>query len=127
MESFVEATCDRIADGNPDATEEEPADSGRKFYQIVAHIVRSNDKEGSHEEDGTFIVHTVSAVRANMLIEKYLRDNQEERYRESLSHPERTFVRYDIRSYIEESKIMPIGYFVPRAFSEVYNDTDDDR
>ena len=62
-----------------------------------------------------------------MLIEKYLRDNQEERYRESLSHPERTFVRYDIRSYIEESKIMPIGYFVPRAFSEVYNDTDDDR
>ena len=77
------------------------------------------------ESDHTFIVQTVSAVRANMLIEKYLRDRQEEEYLVSLDHPERTFVRYDIRSFIETSKILPIGCFIPVVFSEVYNGESD--
>lgn len=127
MEEFVESTCDNIVKGNPDADNEEEKKETKKFYQIGAHIVSTNEKEGaSIEEDNIFIVHTVSAVRANMLIEAYLRDKQEERYEESLLHPERTFVRYDIRSFIEESKIIPVEYFVPRAFSEVYNTPDDD-
>lgn len=124
MESFVEATCDSIADGNPDAAEgdSEGMKETKKFYQIGAHVVLHDDKEGDIEEDHNFIVQTVSAVRANMLIEKWLRDQQEERYKESLKHPERTFVRYQINSFIEESKIIPIGCFIPVDFSKVYND-----
>lgn len=122
METFVEATTDKILQGNPDVDESKDEKEGMKFYEIGAHVIFSNEKEGNSEEDHTFIVQTVSAVRANLLIEKYLRDQQEERYLESLSHPERTFVKYDIRSFIETSKIIPIGCFIPVSFSEVYNE-----
>lgn len=127
MEDFVEATCDNITSGNPDAEESDgdQKSESKKFYQIGAHVVLHNDKEGDIEEDHTFIVQTVSAVRANMLIEKWLRDQQEQRFRESLKHPERTFVKYQINSFIEESKIIPIGCFIPIDFSKVYNDGPD--
>ena len=126
METFVEATIDKIQEGNPDADEESRDDKeGMKFYEIGAHVVRTHETEGTLESDHTFIVQTVSAVRANMLIEKYLRDTQEEQYEDSLLHPDRTFVRNDIRSFIETSKIIPIGCFIPVSFSEVYNDEND--
>lgn len=125
METFVEATIDKINDGNPDV-EEEPKNEkeGMKFYEIGAHIVRSHEKEGTQESDHIFIVQTISAVRANMLIEKYLRDKQEEEYLDSLANPDMTYVKYDIRSFIETSKIIPIGCFIPVSFSEVYNEND---
>ena len=124
--NFVEATLDKIQDGNPDVEEEpESKKDNMKFYEIGAHIVRSHEKEGNSESDHTFIVQTVSAVRANMLIEKYLRDKQEEEYEASILNPDRTFVKYDIRSFIETSKIIPIGCFIPVSFSEVYNENDD--
>lgn len=136
MEDFVEATCDNITKGlssptlcsakNPDAENNDDKKETKKFYQIGAHVVLHDDKEGDIEEDHTFIVQTVSAVRANMLIEKWLRNKQEERFRESLKHPERTFVKYQINSFIEESKIIPIGCFIPVNFSEVYNDRAND-
>lgn len=126
MEDFVEATCDNITKGNPDAENDDDKKETKKFYQIGAHVVLHDDKEGDIEEDHTFIVQTFSAVRANMLIEKWLRDKQEERFRESLKHPERTFVKYQINSFIEESKIIPIGCFIPVNFSEVYNDRAND-
>lgn len=121
VDQFVEATCNNIANDNPDAEEVKDETQGMKFYQIGAHVLLQNEKEGNIEEDHTFIVRTVSAVRANMLIEKYLRDQQEARYQESLKHPERTFVKYDIHSFIEESKIIPIGCFIPVSFSKAYN------
>jgi len=127
MEDFVEATCDNISKGNPDdEQQDDDKKETKKFYQIGAHVVLHNDKEGDIEEDHTFIVQTVSAVRANMLIEKWLRDKQEERFNESLKHPERTFVKYQINSFIEESKIIPIGCFIPVEFSKVYNESDYD-
>lgn len=123
IEDFVESTCDNIVDGNPDdAGDGDAKKENKKFYQIGAHVILRNDKDGDVEEDHTFIVQTVSAVRANMLIEKWLRDKQEKRYQESLKHPERTFVKYQINSFIEESKIIPIGCFIPVDFSNVYND-----
>lgn len=122
MEDFVEATCDNIAKGNPDEDkDDEGKKETKKFYQIGAHVVLRDDKEGDIEEDHTFIVQTFSAVRANMLIEKWLRDKQDERFRESLKHPERTFVKYQINSFIEESRIIPIGCFIPTDFSKVYS------
>lgn len=129
MEDFVEATCDNISNDNPDADDSgEDKIETKKFYQIGAHVVLHGDKEGDLEEDHTFIVQTVSAVRANMLIEKWLRDKQEERFTESLKHPERTFVKYQINSFIEESKIIPIGCFISTDFSMVYTgDSNDNR
>lgn len=122
MEDFVEATCDNITKGNPDEDkDDEGKKETKKFYQIGAHVVLHDDKEGDIEEDHTFIVQTFSAVRANMLIEKWLRDKQDERFQESLKHPERTFVKYQINSFIEESKIIPIGCFIPTDFSKVYS------
>lgn len=95
-----------------------------KFYQISSRIVSHHEKEGDEEETGQFIVQTYTAARANLLIEKYLRDKQEERYQESLKHPERTFVKYQINSFIEESKVIPIGCFIPLEFSKVYQEDD---
>lgn len=128
MEDFVEATADNITEGYPDAEDiSDDKKETKKFYQIGAHVVLHDDKEGDIEEDHTFIVQTISAVRANMLIEKWLRDKQEERFRESLRHPERTFIKYQINSFIEESKIIPIGCFIPVDFSQVYNDRSYDK
>lgn len=127
MEEFVEATCDAISGGNPDDVDEEAPLEKKRFYQIVAHIVKTNDKEGEESEDHTFIVHTYSAVRANILIEKYLQQQQERLYLESLQNPDRTFVKYEIHSYIEESKILSIGCFIPKDFSEAYKESDDER
>lgn len=86
MEDFVETTCDNISEGNPDEVEEPKDKETKKFYQIGAHIVRHNEKEGDEVEDGIFIVQTISAVRANMLIEHYLRTEQDKRYQESLKN-----------------------------------------
>ena len=74
------------------------------------------------EYNQTFIVHTFSAVRANLIIEKYLRDRQEERYLESLKNPDNKFVKKQISSFIEESKIINVGGFIPKLFSEAYQE-----
>lgn len=47
------------------------------------------------------------------------------RYR--TSDPERTFVKRQINSFIEESKVIPIGCFIPVEFSRAYNDSDDNQ
>ncbi|WP_290169695.1 hypothetical protein [uncultured Muribaculum sp.] len=62
-----------------------------------------------------------------MIIEKYLRDCQDKRYNEAMKHPERTFVKRQINSFIEESKVIPIGCFIPVEFSRAYNDSDDNQ
>lgn len=128
-EEFVNATCDAIQADNNDADDDSDTtnDTTKRFYQIGAHIVLHHDKEGDDEEDHTFIVHTYSAVRANMIIEKYLRDCQDKRYNEAMKHPERTFVKRQINSFIEESKVIPIGCFIPVEFSRAYNDSDDNQ
>lgn len=125
MEEFVSGTVEGIATGNSDANEDEEPGK-KKFYQIKAHIVKSHKDEGEEETDGVFIVHTYTAARANILIEKWLRDKQEERYRESLQNPDNKFIKWEINSFIEESKIIPIGVFIPVQFSEAYASTESD-
>lgn len=104
-----------------EASDAEADDSLKlRFYQIGAKIIMRVEDTPDEEYNQTFIVQTFSAVRANLIIEKYLRDRQEERYRESLSNPDNKFVRKEIMSFIEESKIINIGGFIPRLFSEAY-------
>lgn len=93
-----------------------------KFYQIGAKIIQridENDKN-QNEYNQTFIVRTFSATRANLIIAKWLQDQQERRYKESLLHPDSKFVKRQIMSFIEESKILSIGDFIPRQFSQAY-------
>lgn len=95
--------------------------NGKKFYQMLVRIVSKTVDLGDEDEcTCTFIVQAHTASRANKLIEKYLHDEQEADYLESLKHPDRKFVKKTFSSFIEESKIIPIGKFIPVDFSEAY-------
>lgn len=126
LEEFAEATVNAIENGNTDL-EEESTKETRRFYQISARILLKdiNQVEADEEKKGLFIVHTYSAVRANMIIEKYLHDEQQLRYEESKKHPDRTFVMHDIYSLIEESKIIAASSFIPKEFSLAYYEAAD--
>lgn len=112
LESKVEESDDDMAD-----EEEDPLKL--KFYQIGAKIISRQPDEDDEEYNQTFIVQTFSAMRANLIIEKYLRDRQEERYLEAMQRHE-VFVKRKIVSAIEESKIINVGGFIPKQFSEAY-------
>ena len=98
-----------------------------KFYQIGAKIIQRIDENDKNQDEynQTFIVRTFSATRANLIITKWLQDQQERRYRESLLHPDSKFVKRQIISFIEESKILSVGDFIPRQFSEAYCQEDE--
>lgn len=57
-----------------------------------------------------------------MLIEKWLRDKQEQKYQESLKNPDCHFDKKEIHSFVEESKIVPFGGFIPTEFSMAYQE-----
>lgn len=103
-----------------DITGTEPDYTKMNFYQITARIIQRSATTEFDEQTQTFIVHTYTATRANMLIEQQLRELEEKRYRESLKHTDRSHEKRDVASYIEESKTIPIGTFVPMDFSRAY-------
>ena len=92
------------------------------FYQITVRVIQRTSTTDFDEVTQTFIVHTYTATRANLLIEDFLRKNEEKRYAESLKHLDRSHEKRDITSYIEESKTIPIGTYVPMEFSQAYQD-----
>lgn len=105
-------------------TEEDADKTKLKFYQINSRVVYT-DKDGCEDERNTlFVVNTYTCTRANLLIEKWLRDRQEERYLKSLEDPDNHFERHEIHSFVEESKIIPIGEFIPTEFSLAYQQTE---
>lgn len=120
MEEYLESKIDEEYNDNEDNEDGDPLKL--KFYQIGAHIIQRLPDIPDEEYNATFIVQTFSAVRANMIIEKYLKDQQEKHYQESLNHPDRNFVKKEIFSFIEESKIISVGKFIPRQFSETYSE-----
>lgn len=120
IEEYVDG---KLEESEEDSTEDGEEDSLKlKFYQIGAKIITRLEDVDDEEYNQTFIVQTFSAVRANLIIEKYLRDKQEEHYLESLSNPNSNFVKKQIMSFIEESKIINVGRFIPRMFSEAYQE-----
>lgn len=122
MEEYIESKIDESVKDTSENEEENDDALKLKFYQIGAKIIQRLDDESSNDEEFSqvFIVRTFSAVRANLIIAKWLQDEQEKRYMESLLHPERNFVKKQIMSFIEESKILSIGNFIPRQFTEAY-------
>lgn len=120
IDEYIESKIDDECSSSDDEDQEDTLKL--KFYQIGAKIIQrldENDKD-PEEFNQTFIVRTFSAVRANMIIAKWLQDQQERRYQESLLHPDSKFVKRQIMSFIEESKILSIGDFIPRQFSQAY-------
>lgn len=106
-----------LPDGNIDASESLKL----KFYQILARI-NSKDPEGEEEEiTKLFIVRTFTATRANMIINKYLADKDEERVRKSENAKPMQIV-----ASIEECKILSVGSFIPYEFSEAYKKANDE-
>lgn len=123
VEEYINNKIDETEHENPSQEDGYDDTLKLKFYQIGAKILmRLDDGKDIDDEEynQTFIVKTFSATRANMIIEKYLQDQQELRYQKSLEHPDRKFVKKTIMSFIEESKIINCGEFIPKAFSEAY-------
>lgn len=121
--SIEEYLNSKIDDSNSESFDDDGDDCLKlRFYQIGAKILMRTDDEDDEEFQQLFIVQTFSAVRANLIINKYLRDLQEIRYAQSLLNPDMKFVRKDILSFIEESKIINVGGFIPRQFSEAYRE-----
>lgn len=114
-EAFLEELANQV-------DEEEKEDRAEfKWYKINSKIFEM-DKEGNENESSfVFVVKSASAERANMLINIYLKRKQEERAKEVMNNGG-IFEKKDIAAAIEESSIIPVGCFIPKEFSEVYND-----
>lgn len=87
----------------------------KKFYQIESRILYQSTGEHFY----TFLVHTFNGDRAMLLINNYLKEKEEERALEASTNGNAYKVE-DIHAGVETSKIVPIGRFIPREFSEVY-------
>lgn len=93
----------------------------KKWYKINSKIATA-DKEGNERTDFfQFVVNSISAERANMLINVYLKQKQDEE-RQRATEKGNVFDEVLITAAIEESAIIPIGVFIPKEFSEVYKD-----
>ena len=93
----------------------------KKWYKINSKIV-TGDKEGNERtEFFQFVVNSTSAERANMLINVYLKQKQDEE-RARAKEKGNVFNEELINAAIEESAIIPIGVFIPKEFSEVYKE-----
>jgi len=93
----------------------------KKWYKINSKIVKADEEGNERNEFFNFVVNSTSAERANMLINVYLKQRQDE---ERARAKERgiAFNEEMITAAIEESAIIPIGCFIPKEFSEVYKD-----
>ena len=93
----------------------------KKWYKINSKIVKADEEGTERSEFFNFVVNSTSAERANMLINVYLKQRQDE---ERARAKERgiAFNEEMITAAIEESAIIPIGCFIPKEFSEVYKD-----
>lgn len=92
-----------------------------KWYKINSKIMK-RDKAGDEQESSfVFVVKSASAERANMLINIYLKREQDKAEKDAMERGG-IFEKKDITAAIEESSIIPIGCFIPKEFSEVYRD-----
>jgi hypothetical protein len=100
---------------------EQEEQTPKKWYKINSKII-TTDKEGDERTDFfQFVVNSTSAERANMLINVYLKQKQDEE-RAKATEKGNVFDDELITAAIEEAAIIPIGIFVPKEFSEAYKE-----
>lgn len=118
-DEFLESLAMQVDEEEREKEQEERTQ--KKWYKINSKIVIT-DKEGDERNESyNFVVNSTSAERANMLINVYLKQKQDE----EKTLAEKKGVAFDekmITAAIEESAIVPIGCFIPKEFSEVYKD-----
>ena len=101
--------------------EQEEEQISKKWYKINSKII-STDKEGNETtEFFQFVVNSTSEERANMLINVYLKQKQDEE-RARATEKGIVFDEELITAAIEEAAIIPIGVFIPKEFSEAYKE-----
>ena len=118
-EEFLEELAVQVDEEEREKEQEER--TLKKWYKINSKIV-TGDKEGNERtEFFHFVVNSTSAERANMLINVYLKQKQDEE-RARAKEKGNVFNEELINAAIEESAIIPIGVFIPKEFSEVYKE-----
>ena len=115
-EEFLEALVLQV---DEEQREQEEEQISKKWYKINSKII-TTDKEGNERtEFFQFVVNSTSAERANMLINVYLKQKQDEE-RARATEKGNVFDEELITAAIEEAAIIPIGVFIPKEFSEAY-------
>lgn len=107
---------------NPDdepQADEDPIDNQKKFYQIESKITYSSDDDDQDETIKTFVVHTFNVDRAMMIINDYLKKEQDKREREA-NEAGREYNKLNIHAMVESAKPIPVGCFIPKEFSIAY-------
>lgn len=100
-----------------DKKDEPSKDEQTKFYQMDVNIIDQNDCKTS----STFIVNTVNVDRAVIVIGAWLDKQEQERALNAKKKKE----EYEVHKFhiqLEKVAPIPIGEFIPRAFSFAYND-----
>lgn len=117
-EEFLESLAFQIEE---EQREQEEEKISKKWYKIKSKIT-TTDKEGTEITNFfQFVVNSKSAERANVLINVYLKQKQEEE-RARAKEKGIVFVEELITAAIEEAAIVPIGVFIPKEFSEAYEE-----
>jgi len=101
---------------NPDEIADEDSED-KKFYQIECRINYDDD----YSTTQLFVVHSFNVDRCMMLINRYIKDQQDIREREALERGDE-FERKEFHTMIEAAKTISIGCFIPKEFSEAYKE-----
>lgn len=101
---------------NPDEIADEDSED-KKFYQIECRINYDDD----YSTTQLFVVHSFNVDRCMMLINRYIKDQQDIREREALERGDE-FERKEFHTMIEVVKTISVGCFIPKEFSEAYKE-----
>lgn len=101
---------------NPDEIADEDSED-KKFYQIECRINYDDD----YSTTQLFVVHSFNVDRCMMLINRYIKDQQDIREREALERGDE-FERKEFHTMIEAAKTISVGCFIPKEFSEAYKE-----
>lgn len=100
----------------PEQEDTEEEKDNRKYYQIEAKIQCEEDEPGVTYP---FIVYTLNVDRAMMLITEYMNKQEEDRFKKALEKGE-DYEKKVITSMVEEAKLISVGDFISKEFSEAY-------
>jgi hypothetical protein len=101
---------------NPDEIDDEDSED-KKFYQIECRI--NYDDDYSTTQD--FVVHSFNVDRCMMLINRYIKDQQDIREKQAIESGNE-YKRVEFHTMIEAAKTISIGCFIPKEFSEAYKE-----
>ena len=117
-DSLTESKPDNL--NNEDSTSDENQDDNKKkFYQIESIITLSRNGETHDEFTRTFVVLTFNIDRAMMIINDYLKKEQNNREKEA-HEKGHEYEKWDIYASIESAKPIPVGCLIPDEFSIAY-------